>query len=455
VLKHLLARSFPAVTDGQLVFRYARLGDAEAFEELMRRHGPTVWGVCCRVLRRVQDAEDAFQATFLVLARKAGTLREPQRLSAWLHGVAHRTALCLRRKRRTTIPLDVAEGIAVPDSTAQEWQEYRGLLDDAIAQLPTNLRTAFLLCHAEGLTAALAARRMNIPEGTIVSRLHRARVLLKRYLARRGVTNAAGTMIATVALAVPEAAACQALRCILQSAPPNFVAVVAQGVMTTMIWTKLTTAALVLVGTLGVVGVGTGALWTRSAQDAAETQRDRQDSREHFEEKVLALTRLVEKLKRENDQKTVELQKLRQEMEATTKLLKVDLFGVATSKDTVLERAQRANEEATRREQERVEAKRQRDEDEREQKQRLLQQREAKLHKLTDARSRLENEVAKYHAQLQKVITENPLIDLDGFNPKRREAIQQYEQVNARLKLREKLLLEVEEQLLRVEIGLP
>src|SRR3954454_8645455 len=140
-------------TDAQLLFRYARLGESAAFEALTERHGPMVWGVCRRLLHHLQDAEDAFQATFLVLSRKAGSLRDAQRLSAWLHGVARRTALHLRTRRRVTVPLEAVGEIGLETPDTLLWHECRGLLDDAIAGLPAPLRTAFLLCHAEGLTA--------------------------------------------------------------------------------------------------------------------------------------------------------------------------------------------------------------------------------------------------------------------------------------------------------------
>lgn len=223
---------------------------------LVKRHGPMVWGVARRLLRSHQDAEDAFQASFLVLARKAASLRQPQLLTSWLHGVAHRTALHLRGRHKYVVPLD-AEHEPVDDTPDQlAWRDCGNRIDQAIEELPTSLRMVFLLCQAEGLTTLAASRRLNLPEGTVVSRLHRARKQLQRLLARHGITSAAGAIVACWSLALPESLSALTVRTLLGSAPSALVAGLAQGVLTTMMWIKATTAAFI-VSTMGLVGAGT------------------------------------------------------------------------------------------------------------------------------------------------------------------------------------------------------
>ena len=247
--------SLAQASDAQLLHRFAKAGEQQAFAMLVKRHGPMVWGVARRLLRSHQDAEDAFQASFLVLARKAASLRQPQLLTSWLHGVAHRTALHLRSRHKYAVPLE-AEHEPVDDTPDQlAWRDCGTRIDQAIEELPTALRMVFLLCQAEGLTTLAASRRLNLPEGTVVSRLHRARKQLQRLLARHGITSAAGAVVACWSLALPESLSALTVRSLLGSAPSALVAGLAQGVLTTMMWIKATTAA-VIVSTIGLVGAG-------------------------------------------------------------------------------------------------------------------------------------------------------------------------------------------------------
>jgi RNA polymerase sigma factor (sigma-70 family) len=183
--------------DRDLLARFAQSGDEEAFAALVSRHGPMVLGVCARVLRHAQDAEDAFQATFLVLARKAGGLSRPALLANWLYGVAYRISLRVRmetaqrRARETTVP-DVAAMDATP---ACEWIDVRLVLDDEIARLPDKYRVPFVLCHLEGKTNEEAAALLGRPKGTIQSRLAVARERLRSRLTRRGITLSTGALV--------------------------------------------------------------------------------------------------------------------------------------------------------------------------------------------------------------------------------------------------------------------
>jgi RNA polymerase sigma factor (sigma-70 family) len=190
-----------ALTDEELLCRFVRRHDQEAFAVLVARHGPMVLSVCRRVLGHAHDAEDAFQATFLVLARKAASLREGGKLVNWLHGVAYRMA---RYARRTIVRRRAHEAkVPTPPPPVPAWQaawnEVQAVLHEEIERLPQLLRGPFLLCYLEGRSGAEAARQLGLKEGTIWSRLAKARQLLRERLARRGVEL--GALIATTVLA--------------------------------------------------------------------------------------------------------------------------------------------------------------------------------------------------------------------------------------------------------------
>ncbi len=196
--------------DAELVRRYADARDAAAFEVLVWRHGPMVWGTCARVLRHRQDAEDAFQATFLALARSARAVgRGP--VGGWLHRVAANAALKLRARRRPTAELPDVPGEPAPD------RELAGVLDQELDRLPAHHRAAFVLCCLEGLTNAEAARELGCPVGTVDSRLHAARTRLRDRLARRGFAPAA---LAVAATPVPPATAAATIALGTHTQPP-------------------------------------------------------------------------------------------------------------------------------------------------------------------------------------------------------------------------------------------
>ncbi|HMP02556.1 MAG TPA: RNA polymerase sigma factor [Gemmatales bacterium] len=177
----------PTLGDAELLDRFLA-GDQEAFEVLLRRHGPMVLGVCRRVLGHGADAEDAFQATFLVLVRMGRKVRRPGSLSCWLHGVAWRTSQAARRRRqrRQTRPLAPA-----PEPAAQEQPPTEPWLDEELRHLPDWLRQPVVLSYLEGLNKAQIAERLRLAEGTVSSRLARAREQLRRRLTRRGLAPAA------------------------------------------------------------------------------------------------------------------------------------------------------------------------------------------------------------------------------------------------------------------------
>lgn len=181
------------VKDADLLRRYVQQRDETAFETLVRRHGPMVFGVCRRVLHDLHDAEDAFQATFLVLVRKASSLRSPGLLGNWLYGVAHRTALearkaaATRRAKEEKVP-------PRPDAAEDAWADLLPVLDQELTRLPDKYRAVIVLCDLEGKTRSQAARHFGCAEGTAASRLARGRAMLAKRLARHGLSFAGAAL---------------------------------------------------------------------------------------------------------------------------------------------------------------------------------------------------------------------------------------------------------------------
>jgi RNA polymerase sigma factor (sigma-70 family) len=185
-------------TDGQLLREFLSQRDEAAFVALVRRHGPMVLGVCRRVLGNAADAEDAFQATFLVLVRKASSLTGRIVLGDWLHGVARRTAFSVRRacaRRRAK-----EQAMARPDVQEETIQnDWLPLLDEELSRLPENYRLPIVLCDLEGKTRREAADRLGWPEGTVAGRLARGRALLARRLVRHGSAVSSSSLAAALA----------------------------------------------------------------------------------------------------------------------------------------------------------------------------------------------------------------------------------------------------------------
>jgi RNA polymerase sigma factor (sigma-70 family) len=193
-LHRTLCAGAPAdVSDEELLGRFVAQRDEIAFAALLRRHGPMVWGVCARLLGHCQDAEDAFQATFLVLACKAASIGRRKQLANWLFGVARRAALNLRTVRGRRARREQAWGDP-PDTTAivvTPWDNTGAVLDEELARMPQKYRLPLLLCGLEGMTHAEAGKYLGWPKGTVSGRLSRARDLLRIRLLRRGVMTSA------------------------------------------------------------------------------------------------------------------------------------------------------------------------------------------------------------------------------------------------------------------------
>ncbi|MBO0698674.1 MAG: sigma-70 family RNA polymerase sigma factor, partial [Zavarzinella sp.] len=246
---------------------FALRRDGAAFEAIVRRHGPMVLGVCSRVLRDPADAEDAFQATFLVLVRKARSLRQPDRLAGWLHQVAQRTSRKLRaarlaRARREGELSDVPVGEPPAEFV---WRELRPIFDQELGRLPDKLRLPAVLCFLEGHSKGEAARTLGWPEGTLAGRLQQAREKLRIRFAARGLTLSAGALAVALFEGVGSAAVGErviALTLLAAATGPAGATcagawALADGVSQAMFHTKAKAVAACVLAA-GLVGTGTG-----------------------------------------------------------------------------------------------------------------------------------------------------------------------------------------------------
>jgi RNA polymerase sigma factor (sigma-70 family) len=205
-IRRLAGEHEDSLSDGELLRRYLAGGNQSAFAALVRRHGPMVFSVCRSVLRQRDDAEDAFQAAFLVLARKGGSIRKHQGLGGWLQSVAYRVALKLRAESARRQAREAKAACSAVTSSASDdltWGELRAVLHAELAALPEFFREPLVLCYLEGLTQDEAAVRLGCTATTVKGRIQRGREKLRRRLERRGValTAALGAALAGQAVA--------------------------------------------------------------------------------------------------------------------------------------------------------------------------------------------------------------------------------------------------------------
>jgi RNA polymerase sigma factor (sigma-70 family) len=287
------------LSDSQLLEGFITRRDEASFAALVRRHGPMVLGVCRRVLGNHHDAEDALQATFLVLARKAVSLRSRERVGNWLHGVAYRTALrakAMTARRRAHEQR--AKELARPEVQLDDgWQEMLPLLDQELDRLPERYRVAVVLCDLEGVTRREAARRLSLPEGRLSSQLTRGRKLLARRLARYGLAPAVAapacvtsTLAASMARAAVRVAGGQSLA--VGTVPARVVALT-EGVVKTMFLSKL--KALVAVTFVMLISAGmVGLSYRPAAAEPGDAPRALADELEALRLEVQSLRKSVD-----------------------------------------------------------------------------------------------------------------------------------------------------------------
>jgi C-terminal peptidase prc len=264
-LRRLAGDTAPDATDRQLLERFSAGRDEAAFAALVERHGPLVWGVCRRALRHQQDAEDAFQATFLVLARRAGTVRWRDSVRNWLYEVASRLSAearvkAARRRLHEGRAAAQARTETLPDDAARE---LGAVLDEELRRLPPRLRAPLLLCYLEGRTSDQAARELSWSLRTLQRRLAQGRELLRMRLTRRGLTLSAALLapalgrsadvpallaITTIKTAVAFAAGAGAV--------PARAAALAHGMLRGMVMTRVKFAAVLLLVLGTITGVG-------------------------------------------------------------------------------------------------------------------------------------------------------------------------------------------------------
>src|SRR5262245_19401402 len=191
-LRQVVIRGPERPSDGQLLESFLATRDEAAFEALVRRHGPMVLRLCRRMLPNLQDAEDAFQAIFIVLARKAGCVRPREGVGNWLYGVAYRTARRAQAvtARRRSRERDV-EAMPQPQAKPDAEPDLDCIVDQELSQLPEKYRLPLVLCELEGRGRREVAAQLAVPEGTLSSRLAAGKKMLARRLARRNAALSA------------------------------------------------------------------------------------------------------------------------------------------------------------------------------------------------------------------------------------------------------------------------
>ncbi len=274
VIQRFLADFGPdggGTTDGELLARFVRSRDDGALAALVRRHASMVWGVCRRHLHNPNDAEDAFQATFLVLVRKAADVPS-NAVANWLFGVSRQTAIRLRataakRGRREM------QMVKMPEPTVANVRDadLQSVLDEELSRLPDHYRGVVVLCDLEGMTRREAAQQLGIPEGSVASRLAQARAMLAKRLTRRGIACSGGSLVAMVSAGSTSASAPPALVASTIKAASLMaagqaagvisakVAALTEGMVKAMYVSKVKSVlAVVLIGGLTLGGIGSG-----------------------------------------------------------------------------------------------------------------------------------------------------------------------------------------------------
>jgi len=286
ILRHLrravpVERGEASACDADLLDRFVDSRDGFAFEVLVRRHASLVWNVCRRIVRNDANAEDAFQAVFLTLVRKAHTIGRRASVASWLHKVAYRVAVEARRQaaRRAVREVPVMEHDLTRPGDDTAWGDLRPVLDDEVCRLPEKYRAPVVLCYLQGRSNAEAARELGCPTGTVVTRLAWARSRLRERLTRRGLSTSAGLVAVGLpqraeAAAVPPGLIDTTIRASLLTAAGETAAVAAHAA-TAMSLSRAATSAVSIARVKFVVAVAVcmalvGAALLRGRGDAGE-----------------------------------------------------------------------------------------------------------------------------------------------------------------------------------------
>ena len=270
-LRRTVLRDGAGRTDGELLGGFIERRDDFALAALVERHGPMVWGVCRRLLNH-HEAEDAFQATFLVFVRKAATVAPREMVGNWLYGVAHQTSLQARRTVARRRAREVQVTVMPDGETVQQdrWLDLHALLDREMSRLPDIYRAVLVLSDLEGRTRKEVARHLGVPEGTVAGRLARARAMLAKRLTQRGVAISGGALAAALAqnvasASVPASVVSSTIKAASlfaagQAAATGAISVkvvaLTEGVLKTMLLTKLRFVLVLMVaGLSGAAGL--------------------------------------------------------------------------------------------------------------------------------------------------------------------------------------------------------
>ena len=275
------------MSDAELLEWYLQGRDEAAFRAIVKRHGPMVLGVCERVLRHTQDAEDAFQATFMVLVHNAAKLKCPQLLGNWLYGVAYRTALHAKAtiSKRRAKEQQMINRVTCEEAQDQTLLDLRPILDRELERLPEKYRTAIVLCDLESRPRSVVACQLGIPEGTLSSRLAAGRKILAKRLTRRGLTVSAAALTVNLvktasaaAIVPPSLLMATAKAASLFAAASNAAEVLSASVgpltteaLNTLRWAKLKmVAGLAVLGGVLALAIGAGLAGRGSDRPSAE-----------------------------------------------------------------------------------------------------------------------------------------------------------------------------------------
>ncbi len=334
-------------TDGQLLEHFISQRDEAAFALLLRRHGAMVWSVCRRVLGNVHDADDAFQAAFLVLVRKADSVRPREAVGNWLYGVAYRTALEARGRiaRRRAKELSLRD-VPTPESKPEEpWQELWPILDRELSRLADKYRLPIVLCDLEGRSRKEVAQQLAIPEGTLSSRLATARKKLAARLARLGFAVSGASLAGLLTDSTATAGIGSSLfttttkAALLVAAGPAAVAGVVsatvssltEGVVKTMFIAKVKMTALVLCG-VAVIGAGTGGVYYQTSVGAADSPQENQPDQRPTRKAIRGQDRstedwrrIAEDLRSQLEAEREKAKKLERHLQAVTNNLRGDI----------------------------------------------------------------------------------------------------------------------------------